>query len=73
MEKIRIGIFGAGRGVDIAENLMLLDCEVVALCDFNEKSADNQLMRLLSEGKLTQEEKLLLDGKVLDKILNLPF
>lgn len=37
MNKIRIGIFGAGRGVNIASNLMLLDCEVVALCDFNEK------------------------------------
>ncbi|MBQ3160532.1 MAG: Gfo/Idh/MocA family oxidoreductase [Oscillospiraceae bacterium] len=36
MEKIRIGIFGAGRGIDIAENLMLLGCEIVALCDFIE-------------------------------------
>ncbi|MBO5421911.1 MAG: Gfo/Idh/MocA family oxidoreductase [Clostridia bacterium] len=35
MKKIRIGILGAGRGIDIAENLLLLDCEIAALCDFN--------------------------------------
>lgn len=46
MKKIRIGIFGAGRGVDIAENLMLLDCEVVALCDFNEKRRKKGIERL---------------------------
>lgn len=38
MKKIRIGIFGAGRGIDIAKNLMLLDdCEIAAICDFNKK------------------------------------
>ena len=47
MKKIRIGIFGAGRGVDIAENLMLSeDCEIVALCDFNEKRRAEGLKRL---------------------------
>lgn len=33
MDKIKIGIFGAGRGMDIVKNFMLLGCEVVALCD----------------------------------------
>lgn len=34
MEKIRIGIFGAGRGMNIAANLKLIDsCEVVSLCE----------------------------------------
>lgn len=33
MEKIRIGVFGAGRGVDLAKNFMLLNCDIVALCD----------------------------------------
>ena len=34
MKKFRIGILGAGRGLNIAENLMLIDdCEVVALCE----------------------------------------
>jgi len=37
MDKIRIGVFGAGRGVDIARNFMLLNADVVALCDFNKK------------------------------------
>ena len=37
MKKIKIGVFGAGRGIDIAENFMYQDCEIVALCDFNEK------------------------------------
>ncbi len=34
MKKVRVGIFGAGRGTDVAKNFMMLDCEVVALCDF---------------------------------------
>ncbi len=46
MKKIRIGIFGAGRGVDIAENLLLLDCEIVALCDFNKKRLNQGLENL---------------------------
>ena len=33
MKKIRIGVFGAGRGMDIAQNFMLLNAEIVALCD----------------------------------------
>lgn len=33
MSKIKIGVFGAGRGVDIAQNFMLLNCDIVALCD----------------------------------------
>ncbi len=35
MSKIKIGIVGAGRGVDIARNFLLLGCDVVALCDNN--------------------------------------
>jgi len=46
MDKIKIGVFGAGRGLDIAENLMNLDCEIVALCDFNEKRVANGLKEL---------------------------
>ncbi|MBQ8407563.1 MAG: Gfo/Idh/MocA family oxidoreductase [Clostridia bacterium] len=33
MEKIRIGVFGVGRGMDIAKNFMLLGCDIVAVCD----------------------------------------
>ena len=46
MEKVKIGIFGAGRGIDIAQNLMLLDCEITALCDFNEKRRNEGLKKL---------------------------
>lgn len=30
---------GAGRGIDIAENLLLLGCEIVGLCEIDEKRA----------------------------------
>ena len=33
MKKLRIGIFGAGRGVDVSRDFRMLDCEIVALCD----------------------------------------
>ena len=46
MKKIRIGIMGAGRGIDIAENLLLLGCEIVALCENNEKRAEAGIERL---------------------------
>ncbi len=50
MKKIKIGVFGAGRGIDIAENFMLIpDCEIVALCDFIEKRRNESLKRLGSE------------------------
>ena len=47
MKKFRIGVFGAGRGLYIAENLLLLeDCEIVALCEFNKERAENGLKEL---------------------------
>lgn len=33
MERIKIGVFGAGRGASIAKNFMMLNCDIVALCD----------------------------------------
>ena len=46
MKKIKIGILGAGRGIDLAENFMLLDCEIVALCEINKKRAEEGLKNL---------------------------
>lgn len=47
MKKIRIGILGAGRGLNIAENLLLReDCELVALCEFNKERAEDGLKEL---------------------------
>ena len=40
MDKIRIGIMGAGRGLNIAENFALLGCEIVALCENNPERAE---------------------------------
>lgn len=33
MKKLKVGIFGAGRGVDVSRDFRMLDCEIVALCD----------------------------------------
>ncbi len=46
MKKIKIGILGAGRGLNIAENLLLLDCEIVALCEFNKERAEKGIKDL---------------------------
>ena len=33
MKTVKVGIFGAGRGVDLAKAFMLADAEIVAVCD----------------------------------------
>lgn len=39
MKKLKIGIFGCGvRGCSLAKVFMLLNCEIVAACDFREKT-----------------------------------
>ena len=43
MKKIRVGIFGAGRGMDLAKNLMMLDCDIVAICDSYEERREKAL------------------------------
>lgn len=37
MKKIKIGIFGVGRGMDLAKDFLLLGADVVAICDFNKE------------------------------------
>ena len=46
MKKIRIGVFGAGRGMDIAQNFMLLNAEIVALCDNHKERREAAMKRL---------------------------
>ena len=46
MKKLKIGIFGASRGTDIAKNFMMLNCEIVALCDFNPERMQMGLKKL---------------------------
>lgn len=46
MKRIKLGIFGSGRGMDIAKNFMLLDCDVIAVCEFDSarmKKAEDML------------------------------
>ena len=42
------------------------------LCDFNDKNANNQLIRLLNEGKISKEQAEKLNAELLNKILALP-
>ena len=46
MKTLKIGIFGAGRGADIAANFQLLGCEITAICDFHEERRKNAVKRL---------------------------
>ena len=40
MGKLKVGVFGVGRGIDIAQNFKLLNCEIVAMCDEREDRMD---------------------------------
>ena len=46
MKTGKIGIFGAGRGADIAANFQLLGCEITAICDFHPQRLENAVKRL---------------------------
>lgn len=37
MEKIKVGVFGVGRGMTLAKEFMLLNCEIVAICDLHKE------------------------------------
>ena len=45
MEKIKIGVFGVGRGTDLAANFMMLNAEIVAICDFKQERIDRVISR----------------------------
>lgn len=49
MKKIKVGIFGTGRGFDVAHNFMMLNCDIVAICDFHEERRKNALEKLGSD------------------------
>ena len=46
MSKIKVGVFGVGRGWDIARNFMLAGAEIVAVCDFREDRLENLASKL---------------------------
>lgn len=33
MKKLKIGVYGSGRGMNLAKNFMLLNCDICAICD----------------------------------------
>ena len=37
MARLKVGVFGTGRGMHLAHNFNLLGCETVAICDFHEE------------------------------------
>ena len=55
MKKIKIGVFGARRGMDIATYFMMQDCEVVALCERRKDVAQNVMKKLPSTAVLYED------------------
>ena len=50
MAKYKVGVFGAGRGCDLAFDFMNLGCEIVAICDMHEERLNNAVKNLGIEG-----------------------
>ena len=46
MKKIKIGIFGVGRGMDLAKDFMLLGADIAAICDFNEERLEEATKKI---------------------------
>ena len=54
MEKIRVGVFGVGRGMDLAKSFMLLGAEIVAICD-NHKERRESAKKKMDESVAVYE------------------
>lgn len=46
MKKIRVGLFGVGRGTNLAECFMMQDAEIVAICDNRKERIEKAMGRL---------------------------
>ena len=55
MSKLKVGIFGVGRGMDIAKNFMLNGADIHAICDFHKE-------RLEAAKKLVSDDTLVFDS-----------
>lgn len=55
MEKIKLGIFGAGRGIELLKNFLLQDVEVVALCE-NHTARREAAMKKLDKSVVAYEK-----------------
>jgi len=49
MKRIRIGVFGARRGMELAKNFMLLNCDITAICESDAKARE-QASKSLGDG-----------------------
>ena len=49
MKNLKVGVFGVGRGMDLAESFMLLGAEIVALCDNHKERREKAIKRLGKE------------------------
>lgn len=49
MKKLKIGVFGVGRGTALAKNFMLLGCDIVAICDDRPDRIDDWVRSTLPE------------------------
>ena len=56
MEKIRIGVFGAGRGLDIIKNFVALGCEIVAVCESSKERMERAKSKLEGISEVTLYE-----------------
>ena len=46
MGNLKVGVFGVGRGSDIAQNFKLLNCEIVAMCDERKDRMDAAIKKM---------------------------
>ena len=46
MGKLKVGVFGVGRGINIAQNFKLLNCEIVAMCDERKDRMDEAIKKM---------------------------
>ena len=46
MKQLRVGVFGVGRGMDLAKNFLLQGAEIVAICDHHKERREAAVARL---------------------------
>ena len=44
-KNLKVGVFGVGRGMDLAKNFKLNNCEIVAICDFHKERLEKAIAK----------------------------
>ena len=73
MKRLKIGVFGAGRGLDIAQNFKKLNCDIVAICEFNSNRVDCDKIKEYGASVFTDFEEFInqdLDAVILANFFN---